>query len=68
MGDRKHFLLILALWCFFNLRWLRVVETYRSYSVLAEIASFSSRDFSRSNKHDKFGYVVSVEYFYVLFL
>ena len=33
-----------------------------------EIASFSSQDFSRSNKHDTFWYVVSTGYFYVLFL
>ena len=45
-----------------------MVGTDRSYSGLAEIASFSSRDFSRSNKHDTFWHVVSVEYFYVLFL
>ena len=32
----------------------------------AEIASFSSRDFSRSNNHVTFWYVVSVGYFYVL--
>ena len=33
----------------------------------AEIASFSNRDFSRSNKYNAFWHV-STEYFYVLFL
>ena len=32
------------------------------------MASFSSGDFSRSNKHDKFWHVVLTGYFYVLFL
>ena len=40
----------------------------KSYLGPAEIASFSSRDFSRSNKHDTFWHVVSTGYFYVLFL
>ena len=34
----------------------------------AKIASFSSQDFSRSNKHDAFWHVVSTGYFYILFL
>ena len=34
----------------------------------AEVASFSSRDLSRYNKHDSFWFVVSTEYFYILFL
>ena len=38
------------------------------YLGLAEIASFSSRGFSRSNKHDTFWHAVSTGYFYVLFL
>ena len=33
----------------------------------AEMASFSSRDFSRSNKYDTLWHVVSTGYFYVLF-
>ena len=34
----------------------------------AEIATFSSRDFRQSNKHDPFCHAVSTGYFYVLFL
>ena len=34
----------------------------------AEHTSFSSRDFSRSNKHDTFWRVASTGYFYVSFL
>ena len=34
----------------------------------AEIASFSSRDLSRGNKHDTFWHVASTRCFYVLFL
>ena len=34
----------------------------------AEIASFISRDFSRSNKHDICCIVVSIGYFFLLFL
>ena len=34
----------------------------------AEIASFSSRDLGRSNKHDTFWHIVSIGYFYILFL
>ena len=41
----------------------------KSYLGPAKIASFSSRDFSRSNKHDTFWHAVTTtEYFYVLFL
>ena len=39
-----------------------------SYLWLAEIASFSSRDFIQSNKYDTFWNVVSTRYIYVLFL
>ena len=39
-----------------------------SYLGPAEIASFSSRDISRRNRHDTFWHVVSIGYFYVLFL
>ena len=37
----------------------------KSYSKPAEIAPFSSRDFSQSSKHDTFWHVVSTGYFYV---
>ena len=40
----------------------------KSFLEPAEIASFSSRNFSRSNKDDTFWHVVSTEYLYVLFL
>ena len=40
----------------------------KSYLGLAEMASFSSRDLSRCNKHDLFWLVVSTGYFYILFL
>ena len=40
----------------------------KSYLGLAEITSFSSRDFSRRNKHDTFWHVLSTGYFYILFL
>ena len=62
-------LLIFALWRCFNRRlvmggavWQKVL--YRA----AEIASFSCRDLSRSNKHETFWHVVSTEYLYVLLL
>ena len=48
--------------------WGVVVWGRKSYLGPAEIASFSNRDFSRSNKHDTFWHVVSTGYFYVLFL
>ena len=40
----------------------------KSYLGPAEVASFSSQNFSRSIKHDTFCHVVSTGYFYVLFL
>ena len=40
----------------------------KSYLGPAEVATFSSRDFSGSNKHDTFGLVVLAGYFYVFFL
>ena len=40
----------------------------KSYLGPAEIGSCSSRDLSRSNKHDTFWHVVLSEYFYVLVL
>ena len=40
----------------------------KSYLGPAEKAPFSSQNFSRSNKHDTFGHVVSTRYFYILFL
>ena len=40
----------------------------KSYLGPAEIASFSSRYFSQSNKYDIFLHVVLTRYFYVLFL
>ena len=39
----------------------------KSYLGPAEIASFSSRNFSRSNKHETFWHVVSTGYFNVSF-
>ena len=49
--------------------WWEVVERGRkSYLGPVEIPSFSSRDFSRSNRYDTFWYVISTRYFYVLFL
>ena len=40
----------------------------KSYLGIAKINSFSSLDFSRSNKHGTFWHVASNGYFYVLFL
>ena len=48
--------------------WGVVGKGRKSYLGAAEIASFSSRNFSRSNKHDTFSHVVTTGYFYVLFL
>ena len=44
-------------------RWVK-----KSYLQPPEIASFSSRDFRRSNKHGTSWHAVSTGYFYVLFL
>ena len=69
-GGRKH--------CFVNFCSLAVLYSSvgeglwewgrKPYLGPAKIAPFSRRDFSRSNKHDTFWYVVSTGYFYVLFL
>ena len=50
--------------------WVVVGWGRKSYLGAAEIASFSCRDFNRSNKHkhDTFWQVVTTGYFYVLFL
>ena len=40
----------------------------KSFLGPAEITSLSSRDLSRCNKHDSFWLVVSIGYFYILFL
>ena len=40
----------------------------KSYLGPTEIASFSNRDLSRSNKRYTFCHIVSTGYFYVLFL
>ena len=48
--------------------WGVVGMSRKSYLEPAEIASFSSRNFSRSNKHNIFWHVVSTGYFYDLFL
>ena len=45
-----------------------VKQGRKSYLGPVEIASFSSQDFSRSNKHDTFWDIVSTGYFYILFL
>ena len=64
--DRKH---CFALWRCFTRRWIRAVRWVRkSYLGPAEITSFSSWDFTWSNKHNTFWHVVSTGYFYVLFL
>ena len=61
-------LLILVFWRCLNRQWIRVVSRGRkSYLGAAEIASFSSRDFSRSSKYGTF-WLVTTGYFYVLFL
>ena len=58
MGRQKE------LFCFFVGASLYV---RKSYLGPAEIMSFSSRDFSLSNKHYTFWHIVSTGYFYVLF-
>ena len=55
-GGRKHRFLVFEGW------------GRKSSLGPAETASFSSRDFSRSNKHDSCWHVVSTGSFYVLFL
>ena len=51
---RKHCFVNFFLWWCFNLWWMGVVGWDRkSYLGPAEMTSFSSRDFCRSNKHDK---------------
>ena len=47
-------LLIFVLWRCFDRRWMRDGKVGQKVLWPAEIASFSSRDFSRSNKHDTF--------------
>ena len=48
-------LLIFVLWQCLNRWWMRRVGVgQKSYLGPAEIVSFSSQDFSRSNKHDIF--------------
>ena len=55
-------------WRYLNRRWMRGCEVgQKSFLGPAEIASFSCREFSRSNKDDTFWDVVSTGYFYVLF-
>ena len=55
-------LLIFDIWRCFN---CGVVGCDRKhYLGPADIASFSSRGFTRSNKHDTFWHVVSIGYFY----
>ena len=51
-----------------NSGWRMVEWGRNSYLGAAEAASFSSRFFSRSNKHDTFWHVILPGYFYVLFL
>ena len=58
--------------CFFGGTWVidgRAVMGWfrKSYLGAAETTSFSSRDFSRSNKHNIFWHAVTTGYFYVLF-
>ena len=45
-----------------------VKQGRKSYLGPVEIASFSSQDFRRSNKHDTFWDIASTGYFYLLFL
>ena len=53
-------LIFVRCWCF-NRRWVR-----NSYLRPTELASFSSQDFSQSNKHDTYWHVVPTENFYVV--
>ena len=48
--------------------WRAVGWGRRSYLGTAEVESFSSQDFSQSNKHDTFWHVLTTGHFYVLFL
>ena len=48
--------------------WWMVECCRKSYIEPAEIAFFSSRNFSRNNKHDTFWQVLSTKYLYTLFL
>ena len=67
---RKHVLFDFVLWLGSALivsGWWVVGCCRRFYIEPAEIASFSNRDFSRSNRYNTFWHV-STEYFYVLFL
>ena len=55
-----------ALFCWFL--FFGVALIVGGYLGQSKIASFSSRNLSRNNKHDSFWLVVSTGYFYVLFL
>ena len=63
-------LLIFVFWRCLNRWWMRNCGGWGRKSLLgvAKIASFSSRNFSWSNKHDTFWRVVTTRYIYVLFL
>ena len=69
-GEAKSIVLIIfVLWQCFNRQWVRDGGLGRnSYSVSAEIASFSRWDFIWSNKHDTFWHFAVTEYFHVSFL
>ena len=61
VGAENIALLIFVRCRCFNRRWVR-----NSYLRPTELASFSSRDFSQSNKHDTYWHVVPTENFYVV--
>ena len=68
-GGRIFFFLIFVFGrCLIVGGWWVVGWHRKSYQEPAEIASFSSRDFSQSYKLDTFWHVISTGYFYVLFL
>ena len=58
-------LLFFVLWWFFNHWWVRGVGVgQKSYLRPAEIPSFSSRDFRRSNKHSEMLFRLDISTFY----
>ena len=55
-------------WWMWDLAWGVMGWGRKGYLRPTEIASFSSRNLSRRNKHDSFWLVLSTGYFYILFL
>ena len=68
-GEAESIVLLnFFIWRCLNRRCIRGCEVgQKSFLGPAEIASFSCREFSRSNRDDTFWDVVSTGYFYVLF-